>query len=109
MVQILPVFWECKELRGGNEDGWLERGVSSQNSHEKIPKPKTVGSAASHTSLVSCVNWKWCLPFYTHGELQSRNLGVPVVAQWLMNPTSNHEVLYSIPGLAQWVMDPALP
>ena len=27
------------------------------------------------------------------------------MAQWLMNPTRNHEVVNSVPGLAQWVKD----
>jgi len=35
--------------------------------------------------------------------------GVPVMAQWLTNPTRNHEVSGSVPALAQWVNDPALP
>ena len=31
--------------------------------------------------------------------------GVPIVVQWLTNPTRNHEVLGLIPGLAQRVKD----
>ena len=35
-------------------------------------------------------------------------VGVPVVVQWLMNPTRYREVAGLIPGLAQWVKDPEL-
>ena len=31
------------------------------------------------------------------------NTGVHIVAQWLTNPTGNHEVVGLVPGLAQWV------
>ena len=40
---------------------------------------------------------------------QNGTLGVPVVAQWLTNPTRNDEVAGSIPGLAQWIKDLVLP
>ena len=40
---------------------------------------------------------------------KKESFGVPVVAQWLADPTRNHEVAGSIPGLSQWVKDPALP
>ena len=41
-------------------------------------------------------------------DLVSMHEGVPVMSQWLMNPTRNHEVVGSIPGLNQWVKDLAL-
>ena len=42
-------------------------------------------------------------------SLKNNLPGVPVVAQWLTNPTRNQEVAGSVPALAQWVNDPALP
>ena len=41
-------------------------------------------------------------------EVEVASRGVPIVEQWLMNPTRNHELVGSIPGLAQWVKDPVL-
>ena len=41
-------------------------------------------------------------------QLKIKTAGVPVVAQWLTNPTGNLEVAGSVPALAQWVRDPAL-
>ena len=35
-------------------------------------------------------------------RLKRNEEGVPVVAQWLTNPTRNHEVAGSVPALAQW-------
>jgi len=64
-------------------------------------------------------NSEHCEPLSSTGQSEKKRsslafsnlplLGVPFVAQWLMNPTRSHEVVGSIPGLAQWVRDPALP
>ena len=39
--------------------------------------------------------------FHANGDQKKAGVGVPVVSQWLMNPTRNHEVAGLIPGLAQ--------
>ena len=46
---------------------------------------------------------------FTNSKIKKKKSGIPVMAQWLTDPTRNHEVSGSIPGLAQWVKDPALP
>ena len=38
-----------------------------------------------------------------------KRLGVPIMAQWVENPTSLCEDVGWIPGLAQWVKGPVLP
>ena len=40
---------------------------------------------------------------------KTNSRGVPVVAQWFINPTRNNEVAGSIPDLAQWVKNLVLP
>ena len=61
-----------------------------------------IGWINNQVLLNSTGNYKQYPAINHHG-------GVPVVAQWLTNPTSIHEDAGSIPGLAQWVKNLVLP
>ena len=63
-------------------------------------------------SLISAedlVLWSMLNIFLSYAMYKKYTFGVPVVAQWLTNPTRNQKVAGSIPALAQWVNDPAWP
>ena len=61
--------------------------------------------------LPKCPFLQFITPELREGKNHFRKavIGVPDLAQWLSNPTKNHEVEGSVPGLAQWVNDPVLP
>jgi len=67
---------------------------------DEFPEAELAGSEDKYT---------YSLVRYYKSSFHKSCIGVPVVAQWLTNPTRNHEVAGSVPALAQWVNDPALP
>ena len=84
------------------------RGMSQDEgaAEERAVMPKALGIFASgRMAFYCCCEMK---RVYTESYMRSP-LGVPIVAQWLTNPTRNHEVVGLIPGLAQRVKGLALP
>ena len=82
-----------RERVWGPKNHWTYYSPNTQTTH-RVAHLK--GRGASEPHLPSRHVEKCCL-------------GVPFVAQQLMNPTRIHEDAGSITGLAQWVKDLVLP
>ena len=53
--------------------------------------------------------WVWYDCKENKNEHKIIKIGIPIVVQWVENPTSIHEDVGSVAGLTQWVKNPAVP
>ena len=63
---------------------------------------KVLPSPNLYLPIIKLINAQWTELENNRKPLRKRYSGVPVVAQWLTNPTRNH-VAGSIPGPDQWI------
>ena len=87
-MHLILGFYRCRFLRG-----FEDLKAIMVNPIDFVSYSQNISTGAPLFLVTLKINW----------------YGVPVVAQWLTNPTRNHEVVGLIPGFDQWVKDLALP
>ena len=107
-----PNFHICKGLRS---HGSLEPNLLIRTQSHVQQRTQSSACYSCFFKVIQSL-LKWCL--HLKRKLKSpqeamyyknSSFGVPVVAQWLTNPTRNPESAGLILGLVQWAKDPALP
>ena len=107
--------WDCEFCLFPAHDAWSDAlSWSWVGSEQKFPVSHVIVRGTTDTLRTILSPYNQSVFHFQYGiqwltwAIQNF-IGVPVVAQWLMNLTGNHEVVGLIPGLAQWVKVLALP